>query len=488
MTSTMPAHDAAVPGGPPGYVTFEELRVDRPGTADELTSVLAAEVHAWVRHLDGFVSARIHLSLDGTSVVNRVEWSSERAFLDSFTRGPADSPLRSLSDRPGVLSLTSFGGTPAPGVEGPAATEPPGIMSVAKRRVAGHESARALAGLLQESGDWKRRHPGFISAQPCISLDGTTYVNYPQWVSEDAFRSYMADPRNAAGQEAIAALETGPPEFVMCTLVAQIDAAARPGPSYSTGSLTAGAVSALDQVRLFEKKYDPASTAILEGLPVGRDWRCLELGAGAGSVAHWLADRADRGSVLAVDIDTQHLDAGRSRTLTVQQADVMDLECAPGSFDLIFSRAVFEHLKDPEELLDRVLGWLAPGGWLVIEDFYYLPGADSPTAVGRSLVAAYVRHMEEQGADMRWGRRLAATLARKGLDEVGTRVTPAGPGQSAVDNELIGLRMRQEGHTLVESGQVTADELAEFLGLLGTPQGRDMTTLLVSAWGRRPTP
>jgi hypothetical protein len=70
---------------------------------------------------------------------------------------------------------------------------------------------------------------------------------------------------------------------------------------------------------------------------------------------------------------------------------------------------------------------------------------------------------------------------------VDSLVTPAGPGQSAVDDELIGLRMRQEGHVLVESGQVTAGELGEFLELLGTADGRDLTTLLVSAWGRKET-
>ncbi|MFE3380451.1 methyltransferase domain-containing protein [Streptomyces anulatus] len=479
---------ATATGGQVGYVTFEELKVDEPGTADELVGVLATEVRTWVRYVDGFVSARIHLSLDGTHVVSRVEWTSEEHFRASLRCGPEDSPLRTLPDRPGVVSVSAFAGTPAAGLEGPAATERPGIVSVAKRHVKNQEAAQDLARLLRTSGDWKREHPGFISAAPYIGLDGTMYVNYPQWTSQESFRAYMDDPRNAAGLDAVAALETAPPDIVMCLLVEHIDAASRPSPRspYSTGSLEQDKVSPLDQVRLFERKYDPTTTDVIGRLPIEPGWRCLELGPGAGSMTYWLAEKSPEGSVVAVDIDTGHLDATRAPNLTVLEADITQQEFPEGSFDLVLARAVLEHLPDPDRMLARARRWLAPGGWLVVEDFYFLPDKDAPTAVGRSLLTAYVRHMEAHGADMRWGRRLPATLARAGLTDVDMRVTPAGPGQSAVDDELIALRMRQEGHTLVDSGQVTAAELAEFLELLGTPDGRDMTTLMVSAWGRRP--
>ncbi|WP_455354474.1 class I SAM-dependent methyltransferase [Streptomyces sp. SYSU K217416] len=256
---------------------------------------------------------------------------------------------------------------------------------------------------------------------------------------------------------------------------------------HSTGSLTRGKTSPLDQVRLFEKKYDPVTTAIVEGLPLERSWRCLEIGAGGGSMARLLARRADRGTVLAVDVEPGRIDVGPHPNLTVRQADIQEEDFEPASFDLILARAVFEHLDKPAHLLERVAGWLAPGGWLVVEDFYYLPPEDATTDVSRTLVGGYLRRMRENGADLWWGRRLPATLARIGLTSVASRMTPAGPGQSPVDDELIALRMRQEGHVLVDNGVVTADQLAEFVGSLGDPRARDMTTLLVSAWGQRPT-
>jgi len=52
---------------------------------------------------------------------------------------------------------------------------------------------------------------------------------------------------------------------------------------------------------------DPTTTRILRDLGLRRDWRCLEIGAGAGTVATWLAAQATDGSVLATDIDTRWL-------------------------------------------------------------------------------------------------------------------------------------------------------------------------------------
>ncbi len=56
------------------------------------------------------------------------------------------------------------------------------------------------------------------------------------------------------------------------------------------------------RLRLLEKIADPRSISLLEGLGVAPGSICAELGAGAGSMAAWLADRVGPdGSVLAVD-------------------------------------------------------------------------------------------------------------------------------------------------------------------------------------------
>jgi quinol monooxygenase YgiN len=46
----------------------------------ELVKLLEEATEKVMRHLDGFVSASIHRSLDGTRVVNYAQWRSKEAF------------------------------------------------------------------------------------------------------------------------------------------------------------------------------------------------------------------------------------------------------------------------------------------------------------------------------------------------------------------------------------------------------------------------
>lgn len=236
----------------------------------------------------------------------------------------------------------------------------------------------------------------------------------------------------------------------------------------------------------WQATYDPQTQSIIESLSPDGTWRCLDLGAGAGSMTYWLADRMDRGSVLAVDTDTHLLDAGRAPHLTVRELDVEEADFAPESFDFVLARAFFAHLRDPEEALRRALGWLVPGGWILVEDFYFLPSEHCATPAGRALVGAYLEGWRTSGADMFWGRRLPSTLARVGLEDVGLRIAPLGPGMNKADNDVMRLRMRQQGDGLVSRGLVSAGDLADFVASLDDPRARDVTTLEFSAWGRRP--
>ncbi len=63
----------------------------------------------------------------------------------------------------------------------------------------------------------------------------------------------------------------------------------------------------LDRLRSLEAMADPNSFALLEHIGVRPDWRCLELGGGAGSVAWWLGEHCAGGRVIVTDIDTRFL-------------------------------------------------------------------------------------------------------------------------------------------------------------------------------------
>ena len=47
----------------------------------------------------------------------------------------------------------------------------------------------------------------------------------------------------------------------------------------------------LNRLRILERIFDPSTKRHLEMIGVSEGWKCLEVGAGTGSVAQWLSRR-----------------------------------------------------------------------------------------------------------------------------------------------------------------------------------------------------
>ncbi|MER7395020.1 methyltransferase domain-containing protein [Streptomyces sp. NPDC000151] len=265
-----------------------------------------------------------------------------------------------------------------------------------------------------------------------------------------------------------------------------MSAHAVPADAYTTGLLSKDLPTELERLQLLERTYDPGTVRALSQLPMRSDWRCLELGAGAGSIAYWLAERVPDGSVLAVDIDPRFIDAGRAPGLEVRGSDITTDDFPPGSFDLIHARALFMHLPRREEMVERAMKWLAPGGWLVLEDVHFLPAADSPYPVWQQVHGAYLEALAGQGIDLAWARRIPARLAAAGCDAVGLSVTPGGLGVDEVQDRLLSIRLIQSGPRLVEAGLATAEQIEAAQRLVESDPAPDVSTFVYSAWGQKP--
>jgi ubiquinone/menaquinone biosynthesis C-methylase UbiE len=103
------------------------------------------------------------------------------------------------------------------------------------------------------------------------------------------------------------------------------------------------------------------------GLQLG--WRCLEAGAGRGSVARWLgAEVGPHGQVVAVDIDTRFLRDLDSQTIEVAEADVVTDPLPAGPFDLVHARLLLMHLAARDQVVARLVDVLGSGGVLLLEE------------------------------------------------------------------------------------------------------------------------
>jgi tRNA A58 N-methylase Trm61 len=59
-----------------------------------------------------------------------------------------------------------------------------------------------------------------------------------------------------------------------------------------------------ERLQAIEQVFDPASQRRIQSTGITERWRCLEVGAGAGSMTRWLAAAVgESGKVVAVDLD-----------------------------------------------------------------------------------------------------------------------------------------------------------------------------------------
>lgn len=95
--------------------------------------------------------------------------------------------------------------------------------------------------------------------------------------------------------------------------------------------------------------------------------RVLELGCGAGVPA--TRKLAERHRVTAVDVSGEQILRAGSLVPTAEFicADMMSIAFSPESFDAVVAFYSITHLPRSEhrELLERIVGWLKPGGWFV---------------------------------------------------------------------------------------------------------------------------
>lgn len=255
---------------------------------------------------------------------------------------------------------------------------------------------------------------------------------------------------------------------------------------YSTGALSKDRPTEFERINLLQDWIDPETRAVLSQIGVVPDWRCLEIGAGAGSVADWLSGQCAEGSVTAVDIDTRFLQELERPNLRVLRGDIGELDFAPESFDLIHARLTFCHLPNRNEILARAVRWLAPGGWLVIGDHFSLPEEFSTYELRRRFLGGIAKLWEAQGTDMNWAPTMPSRMAQAGLRDIGTRALANSVGDGSAYDRFTLVNTRQHCDYLIERGLLTAEEMRGVLNQLADPEFFELRTITVYAWGRRP--
>jgi SAM-dependent methyltransferase len=236
--------------------------------------------------------------------------------------------------------------------------------------------------------------------------------------------------------------------------------------------------------------YDDTSLRLARQLGIGSGWRCADVGAGTGSVAQLLAAAVGpTGSVLAVDTDTRFLEPLADGTLGVRRQDITAEPLLHGRFDLVHARLLLAHLPARDAVLRGLASALAPGGWVLVEDFDWAATTpvDPPSAVHDRVTSACRTFLEAHGYDGAYGRRLPRALRAAGLTEVGTSA-----GAAQVDADPVRgipqweLLVAQVAPGMLAAGLVSERDLRAFADVMHDGDSVVFAPLMVSSWGRRP--
>jgi SAM-dependent methyltransferase len=168
---------------------------------------------------------------------------------------------------------------------------------------------------------------------------------------------------------------------------------------------------------------DPNTINQLRQIGVEPGWRCLEVGAGGGSIAHWLVNQVGpTGHVTATDLRIEHLNPHPN--LRILEHDISRDEVPDPGWDVIHARLVLQHLPNRREVVAKLGRALRPGGWLLLEDFdcRRLPVVTAPdpedAALFGRVTSAILAVLEGAGADLAWGVDTYTAMRDSGLVEV----------------------------------------------------------------------
>jgi SAM-dependent methyltransferase len=244
--------------------------------------------------------------------------------------------------------------------------------------------------------------------------------------------------------------------------------------------------AARERLETLEVSSDPVTASHLDKVGVGPGWHCLEVGAGAGSVARMLCERVGPdGRVVAVDLEPALLADVSAPNLEVRRLDVVVDDLPEAAFDLIHTRLVLVHIPQRNELIPKLARSLRPGGMLLLEECDLTEAFAVDDDVFRPSLEAMYRPLFEAGLDAFWAPTMPARLEAAGLVDIVTdRELQTFTGGSPMA-EFWRLTYRQ----FLESQPYTDAERALLeagAAAIARPGGPWISWEWITTWGRRP--
>jgi SAM-dependent methyltransferase len=256
-----------------------------------------------------------------------------------------------------------------------------------------------------------------------------------------------------------------------------------------------------ERLRAQARDWEVATARILDQITLPAGASCLDAGCGPGETTRLLAQRVGPGGrVLAIDVDAsvgaltvRMLHGSGYRHCTFHAHDLSADEPVPGGpFDLVYARLLLIHLPDRVGALARLWDAVAPGGYLVVQDydartFGAWPELPSFAEMTRVMIGTF----QAVGADVRTGALLPQLFVRAGAGtpdgtDVTGRVQPLGAGGRAYAEDayrsLLPAALAHGITTEADSVAMLAELAKDTARFADSPV---LWPLMIGAWKRK---
>ncbi|MFF1449714.1 class I SAM-dependent methyltransferase [Streptomyces sp. NPDC058274] len=233
--------------------------------------------------------------------------------------------------------------------------------------------------------------------------------------------------------------------------------------------------------------YDDITMARLRALGAGPGWRCLDVGAGTGTVSRRLLDEAGVTSVLAVDRDVRFLAERVVPGLDVLEADITAPDVVPGRFQLVHARFVLMHLPEHDRLITQLAELVAPGGVLVLSDAVDLTSDRAPNTPYTAAMRAMWQGLQATiGTDISWVPSYPHLLRGAGLVPVAAEihVPPLLPGSPI--SRFWGDTWERSRAAMLATGLVDDADIDAAIRYLDSDECAALSAGMLTVWGWKP--
>lgn len=222
-----------------------------------------------------------------------------------------------------------------------------------------------------------------------------------------------------------------------------------------------------EQTRLSQMN-DFMNQACLKELRLKGGEKVLDVGSGLGQFSRMMAGVAgQQRQVIGIERDLTQLAGAKSLAKQAGQADVVEFRHGDaldfplsteewGTFDVVHTRFLLEHLPTPEKVVEQMVKAAKPGGRIVLADDDHDIFRIAPEAPGfYTLWQAYMRSFDRLGCDPYIGRRLTSLLHEAGAQPVYNNFVFFGSCQGSptfdfISNNMIGVVLGAKLHILKE--------------------------------------